>query len=169
MGAALLPATAKAGSANGRRRPVSRRLGCSGEEVRRPAERGGRRARTARTTPAGGPKAPCGRWFGRPRACQTPPPPRSAGRSTAPWAARRQRRPAGFDKGRGSRQKRQQKSGGKAPAKGKPRDYLPKPSIMSTISAPMRFWASTVAAPMWGVQETAGWLIRASLVGGSLA
>ena len=29
--------------------------------------------------------------------------------------------------------------------------------MMSTISAPMRFCASTVAAPMCGVQETMGW------------
>ena len=29
--------------------------------------------------------------------------------------------------------------------------------MMSTISAPMRFCASTVAAPMCGVQETIGW------------
>ena len=36
--------------------------------------------------------------------------------------------------------------------------YFPKLSVMSTISAPMRFWASLVAAPMWGVQETLGWL-----------
>ena len=34
--------------------------------------------------------------------------------------------------------------------------YFPKLSIISTISAPMRFWASLVAAPIWGVQETAG-------------
>ena len=30
--------------------------------------------------------------------------------------------------------------------------------MISTISAPMRFWASPVAAPIWGVQETMGWL-----------
>ena len=34
--------------------------------------------------------------------------------------------------------------------------YALKFVIMSTISAPMRFWASTVAAPMCGVQETIG-------------
>ena len=28
--------------------------------------------------------------------------------------------------------------------------------MMSTISAPMRFCASLVAAPMWGVQDTMG-------------
>ena len=39
-----------------------------------------------------------------------------------------------------------------------PCDYFPKLSMISTISAPMRFWASLVAAPMWGVQETLGWL-----------
>lgn len=38
--------------------------------------------------------------------------------------------------------------------------------IMSTISAPMRFWASLVAAPMWGVQDTMGWLYSALLVAG---
>ena len=36
--------------------------------------------------------------------------------------------------------------------------YALKLVIMSTISAPMRFCASTVAAPMCGVQETIGWL-----------
>ena len=37
------------------------------------------------------------------------------------------------------------------------RIYALKFVIISTISAPMRFWASTVAAPMCGVQETIGW------------
>ena len=32
--------------------------------------------------------------------------------------------------------------------------------MISTISEPMRFWASTVAAPICGVQETMGWLYR---------
>ena len=49
------------------------------------------------------------------------------------------------------------------------RDYLPKLSMISTISAPMRFWASLVAAPIWGVQDTMGWLYRALLVAGSSA
>ena len=35
---------------------------------------------------------------------------------------------------------------------------------MSTNSAPMRFWASLVPAPMWGVQETAGWEARPSWI-----
>ena len=47
--------------------------------------------------------------------------------------------------------------------------YFPKPSMMSTISMPMRCWASLVAAPMWGVQETLGWLMSAALAGGSTA
>ena len=40
---------------------------------------------------------------------------------------------------------------------------------MSTISAPMRFCASTVAAPMCGVQETIGWEYSAELEAGSSA
>ena len=28
--------------------------------------------------------------------------------------------------------------------------------MISTISWPMRYWASLVAAPMWGVQDTMG-------------
>ena len=43
------------------------------------------------------------------------------------------------------------------------------PLMMSTISAPMRFWASTVAAPMCGVQETIGWEYSAALEAGSSA
>jgi len=43
-------------------------------------------------------------------------------------------------------------------AKYNPENQAWKLVIMSTISAPMRFWASTVAAPMCGVQETIGWL-----------
>ncbi len=31
-----------------------------------------------------------------------------------------------------------------------------KPSMMSTSSRPIRFWASLVPAPTWGVQLTAG-------------
>lgn len=46
---------------------------------------------------------------------------------------------------------------------------LEKLSIISTISAPMRFWASLVAAPIWGVQEMAGWSRRALFMGGSSA
>lgn len=41
--------------------------------------------------------------------------------------------------------------------------------MMSTISAPMRFCASTVAAPICGVQDTMGWLYSALLVAGSSA
>lgn len=41
--------------------------------------------------------------------------------------------------------------------------------MISTISTPMRFCASLVAAPIWGVQDTMGWLYRALLVAGSSA
>lgn len=36
--------------------------------------------------------------------------------------------------------------------------------MMLTISSPMRACASWVAAPMWGVQETRGWLYRATFL-----
>ena len=42
-------------------------------------------------------------------------------------------------------------------------------SMMETISWPMRFCASFVAAPMCGVQETFGWFSRASFFAGSSA
>ena len=41
--------------------------------------------------------------------------------------------------------------------------------MMETISEPMRFCASTVAAPMCGVQETMGWEYSAWFFAGSSA
>ena len=65
---------------------------------------------------------------------------------------------AGYDSETGKRIIKNVLGKTQAEVKEKDIDYFPNPSIMSTISMPMRCWASLVAAPMWGVQETLGWL-----------